>query len=64
MYLTQYILPRVYTCQHMETKPGSYYLVANGDVSALPAVVLCSLHTVFTEGFVRDRNTLGQLAVL
>lgn len=39
------------------------YLVSNGDVGAFPAVLPCCLHTVLTDGFVGDGNSLRQLSV-
>lgn len=39
------------------------YLVPDGDVGALPAVLPCRLHTVLTDGFVGDGNSLRQLGV-
>lgn len=39
------------------------YLISEGNVGALPAVVSYSLNTVFAEGLVRDRNSLRQPAV-
>lgn len=39
------------------------YLVPDGDVGALPAVLPCCLHTVLTDGFVGDGNSLRQLGV-
>lgn len=39
------------------------YLVSDGDVGALPAVLPCSLHTILTDGLVGDGNSLWQPAV-
>lgn len=39
------------------------HLISDGDVGALPAVLSCSLHTVLTDGFVVDGNSLRQFAV-
>lgn len=41
----------------------SLYLVSDGDVGALPAVLPCSFHTVLTDGLVGYGNSLRQPAV-
>lgn len=39
------------------------YLVSDGDVGALPAVLPCSLNTVLTDRLVGDVNIVWQPAV-
>lgn len=44
-------------------KKHRIYLVSDGDVGALPAVLPCSLHAVLTDGLIVDGNSLWQPAV-
>lgn len=46
----------------LQPKEG-LYLVSDGDVGALPAVLPCSLHTVLADGFVCDGNSFWQTAI-
>lgn len=50
-------------CKQTLTKRYLIYLVSNGDVGTLPAVLSCSLCTVLTDGFVGDGNSLWQPAI-
>lgn len=47
-----------------EKDQNKEHLISDGDVGALPAVLSGCLHTVLTDGFVVDGNSLRQFAVL